>query len=106
MGLGLGLELGLGLGLGLGLALTLTLTITLTLTRCVLGLSSVQLNASWVASFGAAKVCSEVLLELHMDGCGLQGPIPELELAALRILYASDNELMGGLEPLRGCISL
>eukprot|EP00964_Phaeocystis_antarctica_P086581 scaffold54852_cov57-Phaeocystis_antarctica.AAC.5 len=49
---------------------------------------------------------SEVLLELHMDGCGLQGPIPELHLPALRILYTSDNELTGGLEPLRDCISL
>ena len=85
-----------------------------------------------------------MLLELHMDGCGLQvrdrrayhpsrhtpshtpchalttptpfshalttplpqGPIPQLHLPALRILYTSDNELTGGLEPLRDCISL
>ena len=61
----------------------------------VLGLSSVHLGGSWAATFGEEKVGSEVLRELHLDGCGLWGPIPELVLPALQILYLSNNELSG-----------
>ena len=56
--------------------------------------------------FGDAAVCSNLLIELHLDSCGLWGNIPELHLPAARIIYMSDNELTGTLAPLSGCLVL
>ena len=64
-----------------------------------------SLQFSW-ANFGEAAVCSEVLRELDMWNCGLQGPLPELRLPALEILRLSGNNLTGGLEPIQGCPAL
>tara|TARA_B100000767_G_scaffold262933_1_gene276141 strand:+ start:85 stop:780 length:696 start_codon:yes stop_codon:yes gene_type:complete len=71
-----------------------------------LKLESVRLDDSWVAVFGEAAVCSEVLSELQMDDCRLRGPLPELQLPALQSLFLHRNQLTGGLEPLVDCTSL
>ena len=71
-----------------------------------LKLEGVRLDNSWVAVFGEAAVCSEVLTELQMDGCCLRGPLPELQLPALQSLFMYRNQLTGSLEPLMGCTSL
>ena len=56
--------------------------------------------------FGEAAVCSTALLELQLDNCGLSGPLPELNLPALQILWLSRNQMSGGLEPLMRCTAL
>jgi hypothetical protein len=58
------------------------------------------------AMFGEAAVCSTALLELQLDDCGLSGPLPELNLPALQILWLSRNQMSGGLEPLMRCTAL
>ena len=72
----------------------------------VLGLSHVHLNDSWAATFGEAAVCSEELRELQLDGCQLCGPLPNLRLPKLQVLFLSRNRLTGSLEPLKGCTAL
>ena len=72
----------------------------------VFGLSHVKLNGRWTTTFGQAAVCSTALLELQLDACGLSGPVPELSLPALQILWMSNNQMTGGLEPLLGCTAL
>ena len=71
-----------------------------------LKLEGVRLDSSWVEMFGEAAVCSEVLTELQMDGCRLQGPLPELKLPALQSLFMYRNQLTGDLKPLLGCKAL
>ena len=71
-----------------------------------LNLDGVRLNSTWEATFGVAAVCSDVLHELKMDICGLQGPMPEMRLPALQALFLFHNRLTGGLEPLAGCTAL
>ena len=76
-----------------------------------LDLSFVKLDGTWASTFGEAAVCSPVLCKLRLEGCGLQGPLPELRLPALRELHVSlyikgGNQLMGGLDPLRSCTAL
>ena len=71
-----------------------------------LHMSSVRLNGTWAFIFGEAAVCSPVLRKLNLESCGLRGPLPELRLPALQVLYLSTNQLTGGLEPLRGCTAL
>ena len=71
-----------------------------------LGLSHVDLNGSWAATFGEAAVCSRVLREMQLDGCRLCGCLPEMNLPQLQVLVASRNCLTGTLEPLKGCTAL
>ena len=71
-----------------------------------LKLDSVKLYGTWASAFGEAAVCSPVLRKLRLQGCGLQGPLPELRLPALQMLYLGANRLSGGLEPLQGCTAL
>ena len=71
-----------------------------------LGLSHVNLNGSWASIFGEAAVSSGELRELQLDGCQLSGPLPELNLPKLQVLFLSRNRLMGSLEPLKGCTAL
>ena len=71
-----------------------------------LDLSFLRLHGTWAATFGEAAVCSAVLRRLHLRYCRLQGPLPELRLPALQELHLNGNQLMGGLEPLRGCTGL
>ena len=72
-----------------------------------LKLEGLQLGiGSWTAMFGEAAVCSTALLELQLDDCGLSGPLPELNLPALQILWMSNNQMSGGLEPLMRCTAL
>jgi len=73
-----------------------------------LKLEGLQLGVgSWsTAMFGEAAVCSTALLELQLDNCGLSGPLPELNLPALQILWLSRNQMSGGLEPLMRCTAL
>ena len=71
-----------------------------------LDMSFVQLDGTWAATFGKAKVCSTALHTLRLIRCGLQGPLPKLVLPALQVLDMSDNHLIGGLEPLQGCMAL
>ena len=72
-----------------------------------LKLEGLQLGiGSWTATFGEAAVCSTALLELQLDDCGLSGPLPELSLPALQILWMSNNQMSGGLEPLMRCTAL
>ena len=73
-----------------------------------LKLEGLQLGVgSWsTAMFGEAAVCSTALLELQLDDCGLSGPLPELNLPALQILWLSRNQMSGGLEPLMRCTAL
>ena len=71
-----------------------------------LDMSFVQLDGTWAATFGKAKVCSTALHTLRLIRCGLQGPLPKLVLPALQVLDMSDNHLIGGLEPLQGCTAL
>merc|ERR1740130_1216625 len=63
-------------------------------------------NDTWVSCFGEAAVCSAVLTTLHLQNSGLRGALPELRLPALEELLLDNNELTGGLEPLRGCTEL
>ena len=51
-------------------------------------------------------MCSAVLRTLRLESCGLQGPLPELRLPALQNLNLGNNQLTGGLEPLRSCTAL
>ena len=69
-------------------------------------LDNMQLNSTWAATFGEAAVCSAVLRSLSLEGCSLRGPLPELRLPALQLLNLHNNELTGGLEPLRSCTAL
>ena len=71
-----------------------------------LNLRGVPLNSTWVATFGKAAVCSTALRSLRLESCGLQGPLPELRLPALQNLNLGNNQLTGGLEPLRKCTAL
>ena len=72
-----------------------------------LKLEGLQLGIGpWTAKFGEAAVCSAALLELQLDDCGLSGPLPELNLPALQILWMSNNQMSGGLEPLMRCTAL
>ena len=72
-----------------------------------LKLEGLQLGiGSWRQTFGEAAVCSTALLELQLDDCGLSGPLPELNLPALQILWMSSNQMSGGLEPLMRCTAL
>ena len=71
-----------------------------------LQLDSVQMESTWAATFGEAAVCSAVLRTLHLTECRLRGPLPELRLPALQVLMLHNNQLTGGLEPLRGCTAL
>ena len=66
----------------------------------------VDLGNTWVSIFGEAAVCSTALRSLSLDCCGLRGPLPQLRLPALQRLDYDDNDLDGGLEPLRGCTAL
>ena len=61
-----------------------------------LHMSSVRLNGTWAFIFGEAAVCSPVLRKLNLESCGLRGPLPELRLPALQVLYLSTNQLTGG----------
>ena len=63
-------------------------------------------GGKWGETLGEAVVCSAVLRELCLDGCGLRGPLPELRLPALQELGLVGNLLSGGLEPLQGCTGL
>ena len=71
-----------------------------------LDLDGVQLNGTWAATFGEAAVCSAALRNVRLEGCRLQGPLPKLKLPALQELHMYNNQLTGGLEPLRGCTAL
>ena len=71
-----------------------------------LKLDCMKLNGSWAAIFGEAAVCSPVLRKLRLQDCGLQGPLPELRLPALRELRLSKNQFTGSLEPLQECTAL
>ena len=73
-----------------------------------LELSFLLLDGTWASIFGEAAACSAVLRTLRLCGCGLQGLLPELRLPALQALYLENNQLSGGLEPLksRGCTML
>ena len=71
-----------------------------------LNLSFAQLNGTWAAALGEATVCSAVLRKLRLQGCRLQGPLPELRLPALRELHLNNNQFVGSLEPLQGCKAL
>ena len=64
-----------------------------------LNLAFSGLNGTWGEALGEAAVCSAVLRELCLDGCGLRGPLPELRLPALQELGLVGNALTGGLEP-------
>ena len=66
----------------------------------------VDLGNTWVSIFGEAAVCSTALRSLSLDCCSLRGPLPQLRLPALQLLDYDDNDLDGGLEPLRGCTAL
>ena len=72
-----------------------------------LGSAALQVGVgSWTATFGEAAVCSTALLELQLDDCGLLGPLPELDLPALQILWMSNNHFSGDLVPLKRCTAL
>jgi len=71
-----------------------------------LDISQSNLNNTWAATFGEAAVCSAVLRSLRLEHCGLRGPLPELRLPALQNLNLGNNQLTGGLEPLRSCTAL
>ena len=71
-----------------------------------LNLYLVGLNGTWVETFGEAAVSSAVLVDLNLQRCNLQGPLPELRLPSLLVLELSENQFSGGLEPLRECKSL
>ena len=76
-----------------------------------LDMSCVKLDGTWASTFGVAVVCSPVLRKLRLEGCGLQGPLPELRLPALQMLHVSlyikgGNQLTGGLDSLRSCTAL
>ena len=71
-----------------------------------LSVVDVKLNGTWASIFGEAAVCSAALRSLRLEGCGLQGPLPELRLPALQVLDLFNNQLSGGLEPLRRCTAL
>ena len=73
----------------------------------MLDMRGVPLDGTWAAIFGKAAVCSAMLRELLLGGCSLRGPLPELSLPALQKLeLGGNNQLTGGLEPLRGCTGL
>ena len=71
-----------------------------------LTLDGVKLGGSWADTFGEAAVCSARLRKLSLWHCRLRGTLPELRLPALKTLCLNDNQLVGGLEPLRGCTAL
>ena len=73
----------------------------------MLNLQGVPLDGTWAATFGKAAVCSALLRELLLGDCSLRGPLPKLSLPALqRLELGGNNQLTGGLEPLRGCTGL
>ena len=73
----------------------------------MLDMRGVPLDGTWAAIFGKAAVCSAMLRELLLEDCSLRGPLPELSLPALqRLELGGNNQLTGGLEPLRGCTGL
>ena len=71
-----------------------------------LDLIGVRLDGTWVATFGDAAVCSDVLRELWLGKCKLQGPLPDMRLPSLQLLNLTNNELTGNISPLRGCTAL